>query len=62
LSVGSLTDLIFHNIPYANDLCRRNIEMTPPSKVQMALFRFLGLRKEVSNDGGVDERTGVFTA
>jgi hypothetical protein len=42
--------------------CKRNIEMTPPSKVQMALFRFLGLRKEVSNDGGVDERTGVFTA
>jgi hypothetical protein len=42
--------------------CKRNIEMTPPSKVQMALFRFLGLRKEVSDDGGVDERTGVFTA
>jgi hypothetical protein len=25
----------------------------------MALFRFLGLRKEVSDDGGVDERAGV---
>jgi hypothetical protein len=43
-------------------MCKRNIEMTPPSKVQMTLFRVLGLRKDVSDDGGVDERTGVFTA
>jgi hypothetical protein len=28
----------------------------------MTLFRFLGLRKDVSDDGGVDERTGVFAA
>jgi hypothetical protein len=52
-------------VPFVNcadNTCKRNIEMTPPSKVQMALFRFLGLRKEVSDDGGVDERTRVFTA
>jgi hypothetical protein len=43
-------------------VCKRNIEMTPPGKVQMTLFRFLGLRKDVSDDGGVDEQTGVFAA
>ena len=36
---------MFHNVYFANRVCRRNIEMTPLCKVQMALFGFSGLLK-----------------
>jgi hypothetical protein len=41
---------------------RRDVEMTPLCKVQMALSCFSGLQEDVPYDGGVDERQGVFPA
>ena len=52
----------FHNPPYATEACRRNIEMTPLRKAQMALSRMLGLREDGPDGGGVDERQGVRAA
>ena len=51
-----------HTGTYQSYACRRNIEMTPLCKVQMALSCFSGLQEDVPYDGGVDERQGVFPA
>src|SRR3954466_3093163 len=40
--------------------CNRNIEMTPLRKVQMAPSCYSGLQENGADDGGVDERQGVF--
>src|SRR3954452_18632919 len=45
---------------YANDACNRNIEMAPLRKVQMAPSCYSGLQENGADDGGVDERQGVF--
>src|SRR4051812_39188710 len=41
-------------------VCNRNIEMTPLRKVQMAPSCYSGLQENGADDGGVDERQGVF--
>lgn len=53
-------DIAFHNYPYAERLCRRNIEMTPLCNIEVTLCPVRGFR-EVRR-GGVDERTGIWTA
>src|SRR3954447_2661103 len=43
-----------------NSSCNRNIEMTPLRKGQMAPSCYSGLQENGADDGGVDERQGVF--
>lgn len=59
------TAVMFHNIDYANDPCRRDIQRSPPlqssiCKVQTALSVILGSLEGVSDDGGVNDQEGVF--
>jgi ATP-dependent exoDNAse (exonuclease V) alpha subunit len=46
----------------ADRYCNGNIEMTPLRKVRMALSCCWGLQENGADDGGVDERQGVFAA
>ena len=55
--IGS-TPLIFHNFHSAIWLCKRNIEASPLSQVEMALFPAV-LPREVGGGGRDDERAEV---
>jgi hypothetical protein len=44
---------------FAQQICTRNIEMTPLSKVEVTLPRVLGSGGGVRRGGGVDEQAGV---
>ena len=59
--ISKMNDVWFHNCYYANAGCKRNIQMTPLRKVEMALPRSLGPWRG-GHDGGVDERQGVLAA
>jgi hypothetical protein len=47
-----------HNIRYAAQACKRNIEMTPLCKIEVTLLRIVGFRG-ARRGGVVDEQAGV---
>ena len=50
---------ILHNIRSATTGCKRNIEMTPPCKVEVTLPRVVGSGEVHRGGGVVDEQAGV---
>jgi len=50
---------IFHKRHDAHRLCKRNIEMTPPCKVEVTLPRVVGSGEVHRGGGVVDEQAGV---
>ena len=51
--------LIFQKRCSATNACKRNIEMTPPCKVEVTLPRVVGSGEVHRGGGVVDEQAGV---
>src|SRR6516162_531417 len=53
------TDPAFQDVSIARNRCKRNIEMTPPCKVEVTLPRVVGSGEVHRGGGVVDEQAGV---